>query len=82
MGLKAARGEVDERLPAELSSAIAAVHFQELPIRLAHASRAAEIGGPHKDPWDRLLLAQAKLENLVLVTVDTFFAEYGVRTLW
>lgn len=82
IGLKAARGEIDERIAIELASAVAAARFAELPITLAHASRAAELGGLHKDPWDRLLLAQTKTEGLVLVSIDPFFDEYGVRRLW
>ena len=47
-----------------------------------HAIRAGLLPGPHRDPFDRLLAAQALTENLVLVTRDPIFADFGVETLW
>lgn len=53
-----------------------------LPVTHAHAARAFELPMIHRDPFDRMLAAQAELEGRVLVTRDRRLAEYGVRTLW
>ena len=49
-----------------------------MPIALAHAALA----GPHRDPFARMLLAQAMLDDLVLISNDSAFDAYGVRRLW
>ena len=56
--------------------------FLELPISLDHAERAGSLPGPHRDPFDRMLIAQAQAEDLVLVSNETLFDRYGVRRLW
>jgi PIN domain nuclease of toxin-antitoxin system len=53
-----------------------------LPISLDHALAAAVLPGPHRDPWDRVMMAQAAAEGLTVVTVDHIFAAYGVPVLW
>lgn len=53
-----------------------------LPISLDHALAAAVLPGPHRDPWDRIMMAQAAAEGLTVVTVDHVFAAYGVPVLW
>lgn len=56
--------------------------IQVLPIELDHAQTAGALPGPHRDPFDRLLMAQAHLEKLTVVTVDPVFHDYGVPVLW
>lgn len=56
--------------------------FQLLPITIAHGHRAGWLEGAHKDPFDRMLAAQALLEDLAVVTDDDKIARFGVRTLW
>jgi PIN domain nuclease of toxin-antitoxin system len=56
--------------------------FVELPISLAHAQRAGLLPGEHRDPFDRLLIAQAHAENLLLVSNEKLFDSYGVQRLW
>ena len=56
--------------------------FIELPITLEHALRAGSLPGPHGDPFDRMLMAQAISDDLVLVSNETAFDRYGVRRLW
>jgi PIN domain nuclease of toxin-antitoxin system len=56
--------------------------IQLLPITLAHISALARLPGHHRDPFDRLLIAQAICENLTLVTGDDVIAKYSVPTLW
>ncbi len=53
-----------------------------LPVSLDHAVAAAELPGPHRDPWDRIMMAQALAEGLTVLTVDPIFAGYGVAVLW
>jgi PIN domain nuclease of toxin-antitoxin system len=53
-----------------------------LPIAIVHAERAGRLPGPHRDPFDRMLIAQAMLDDLVLVSNDTAFGAYGARRLW
>jgi len=56
--------------------------FESLPISPGHAIRAGLLPGPHKDPFDRMLIAQAQAENMPLVTNDLVFDSYGVRRIW
>ena len=53
-----------------------------LPITHVHAETAAALPLHHRDPFDRLLIAQAQVEDAVIVTADPAFAAYDVRTAW
>lgn len=73
------------RLPAfrnDLSSSLRREGFEALPISLDHMLAAGQLPGPHRDPWDRIMIAQALAEGLTVVTVDKVFAEYGVPVIW
>lgn len=56
--------------------------FTPLPITLRHAQVAGLLPIPHKDPFDRLLIAQAQIETLVLVSNEAIFDSFGVIRLW
>ena len=56
--------------------------FAALAIDVAHARTAGSLTGRHRDPFDRLLIAQARLEDLLVLTADRVFAAYGVATFW
>lgn len=56
--------------------------FIPLPISLDHGQRAGSLPGPHRDPFDRMLIAQAQAENLVLVSNEILFDTYGIQRLW
>ncbi len=56
--------------------------FEELPITVDDAARAGSLPGPHRDPFDRILIAQALAGNLVLISSESLFDRYGVRRLW
>lgn len=56
--------------------------FETLPITPAHALAAARLPRHHDDPFDRMLVAQARVEDLTLVTRDAALVAYGVRALW
>jgi PIN domain nuclease of toxin-antitoxin system len=56
--------------------------FQTLAISGEHAIRAGLLPGIHKDPFDRMLIAQAQAENMPIVSNEALFDTYGVRRLW
>lgn len=56
--------------------------FATLPISLRHGQVAGMLPGPHKDPFDRMLIAQCMVDGLVLVTNDPAFNDYGIARLW
>jgi PIN domain nuclease of toxin-antitoxin system len=67
---------------SDLTSVIADQGFVGLAISLRHGQVAGTLPGPHRDPFDRMLIAQAMLENLVLVSNEQPFDAYGVGRLW
>jgi PIN domain nuclease of toxin-antitoxin system len=67
---------------ADLSGAILDQSFVELPISVRHGQVGGALPGPHRDPLDRMLIAQAMVENLVLVSNEQNFDTYGVTRLW
>lgn len=56
--------------------------FQFLPISIQHALAAGELRGPHRDPWDRMMMAQALAEHCHMITADEVFSDYGVPVIW
>ena len=69
-------------IAADVAGAIAHQGFTELPITVADATRAGTLPGPHRDPFDRMLIAQALAHSLVLVSNESLFDRYGVHRLW
>ena len=67
---------------AEIESRLESERFWPLPVTIAHAKRSGEFTSPHRDPFDRLLAAQADIEDLTLVTADRQFAGFPVKTIW
>ena len=53
-----------------------------LPVTDDHAALAASLPPIHKDPWDRILIAQAQLEGIPLVTIDSRIRQYDVEIIW
>lgn len=73
----------DARLLAvNFPDTIAGLGFQELPITWAAAQLAGGFAVQHKDPFDRMLAAQATLETVPLITSDPAFAAFGIETAW
>jgi PIN domain nuclease of toxin-antitoxin system len=68
--------------PESLLDRVGRERIETLPISLEHAVAAAALPGPHRDPWDRIMMAQALAEHCHMVTVDKVFAEYNVPVLW
>ncbi len=65
------------RVPDDLAAQLQAHRFEELPVSIEHASMVANLPLHHRDPFDWLLIAQASLESLALVTADPRLAAYG-----
>lgn len=57
-------------------------NLQILPVELSHALYLENLPLHHKDPFDRLLISQAVVENMILVSADANFAKYQVNLLW
>jgi len=65
-----------------LAATVEAQGFVPISISFAHGQMAGSLPGPHRDPFDRMLAAQAMGDDLVLVSNEQRFDAYGVRRLW
>lgn len=73
----------DRKLVAlDVAGHIASQEFSELGISVADAEYAGRLPGVHRDPFDRMLAAQALARDLHIVSVDIVFDQFGVRRLW
>lgn len=79
ISIKRGLGKLDA--PADLTHAVAVSGFEPLPITLEHAEGVASLPRHHDDPFDRMLVAQARAEGLAIVTRDPRFREYEVSVL-
>ena len=70
------------RAPLELAGIIEEEGFTELPIRLQHAEQAGRLPPIHRDPFDRMLVAQAATHDMTILTRDETIARYSVQTAW
>jgi len=69
-------------LPADFDEAVDGAEFQWLPISRRHANATASLPMHHRDPFDRMLIAQAQCESLMLLTVDERLTAYGKSVFW
>lgn len=69
-------------LAEDFEAIIAAQGFDELPIAVRHARMAGAMAISHKDPFDRLLIAQAQAEDMVLVSNEALFDGFAVKRIW
>jgi len=69
-------------LAADFVGLVGREGFELLPISPDHAIRAGLLPGPHKDPFDHMLIAQAQAEGVPVVTNEIVFDAYGVRRIW
>ncbi len=81
IAIKSALGKIDFPLET-LPSALETTHFAELPIGVRHAIRLKQLPRRHRDPFDRILIAQALVEALAVVTSDPVFRQYPVKSFW
>ncbi len=82
IALKARRGRLDTTIVEEFAAMLRAARLTVLPVTVAHALEAGRLPEPHRDPWDRIIMAQALSERATVVTLDAVFGDYGVPTLW
>ena len=80
VSIKTALGKL--RLTASFSDGVAQSGFVPLPINLHHAAVAGELPPHHRDPFDRMLVAQARQERLTLVSHDHRLEPYGAAIIW
>lgn len=71
-----------DELAGNFLDVIAGQGFGQLPITVEHGHLAGTMAIPHKDPFDRLLIAQAQVERAWLVSNEALFDQFGVRRLW
>ncbi len=71
-------GDITNNLPSLLQKA----RIKVLSITMVHALAAGALPGPHRDPIDRMLIAQGQIEQLPIVTSDRAFKKYPVELLW
>ena len=79
ISVKRASGKLEA--PFDVADALERSFFIELPIEVVHAMAAGELPPHHKDPFDRMLVAQARVEGLTLVAHDAGIARYDVELL-
>jgi len=84
MAIKIAIGKLTLSLPLDAFVSFQVQQYGFIPLLVAydHTYQVETLPLHHNDPFDRLLIAQAMVENLVLLTRDGQFAPYGVPTLW
>ena len=82
--IKHRKGRLPEADPLvrDMSGAIADQDFEELAVTVDDAARAGALPGPLRDPFDRMLIAQALSRDLVLISNESLFDRYDVRRLW
>lgn len=80
IAIKATLGKIVVR--STLAEAIADYGFEELPVRMSHAEEVGALPAHHRDPFDRMLVAQARVEGLAIITRDPLIAAYDVRVVW
>src|SRR5579872_3432185 len=70
------------KAPADLPGYIREQEFEALSVTVFHGQRAGALPGPHKDPFDRMLIAQAQAEGIPLVSNEEVFDGYGINRIW
>ncbi|NQZ87314.1 MAG: type II toxin-antitoxin system VapC family toxin [Colwellia sp.] len=79
MSIKRQLGKLE--CPLDLDSVIENMGFSKLPISVFHGEQAGQLPVHHKDPFDRMLIAQAQAEGLQIITKDEHFPSYGVSLI-
>jgi PIN domain nuclease of toxin-antitoxin system len=84
IAIKAGLGKLTLGEPSEkyIVNALSRTGFELLPISLAHVTAVEQLPSHHKDPFDRLLIAQTQIDGMSLVSSDVAFDRYGVARLW
>jgi PIN domain nuclease of toxin-antitoxin system len=75
-------GKLPAEIPEDLPRALRDARVRSQELTLGEAIAAGRLPGPHRDPWDRLLIAQAMAGGLTVITLDAVFRDYGVPICW
>ena len=78
--IKASSGKLN--LPADLETMVASQQFSLLSITFVHLRQLAILPRCHRDPFDRMMVAQALAEGIPIATSDRVFASYGLQIVW
>ena len=84
LAIKVGQGKLTLSMPYRLwmETAIADLKLTILPVTVAYAERQADLPPHHKDPFDRLIISQAIVDGISVVSVDSAFDPYGVTRIW
>lgn len=82
MANKQRLGRLPGRIAQDLPNALRHARIPVHALTLAHTLAAGLLPGPHRDPWDRLIMAQALTDDLTVVTVDPVFQGYALPICW
>ncbi|MDZ8238096.1 MAG: type II toxin-antitoxin system VapC family toxin [Nostoc sp. ChiQUE01a] len=84
IGIKVSIGKLPLPDPLEnyISSRMTLLAMRSLEIRASHAIQTAKLPLHHRDPFDRMLIAQAQIEEMTLVSADSMFNQYDVSLIW
>ena len=83
IAIKVALGKIQLDVPfSELRTVVKKLGFEWLPIEFEHTLQVTSLPLLHRDPFDRMLIAQALVEQLTVVTRDPWFPQYGVPVVW
>jgi PIN domain nuclease of toxin-antitoxin system len=75
-------GKLAAEIPGDLAKALRDARIPARPVTLEHMVAAGQLPGPHRDPWDRLIMAQAVKDGFTVGTLDPVFRDYGVPVCW
>ena len=75
-------GKLPAEIPQDLPRALRDARVRSQELTLGEAIAAGRLPGPHRDPWDRLLIAQATAGGLTVITLNAVFRDYGVPICW
>jgi PIN domain nuclease of toxin-antitoxin system len=84
LAIKHHKGDLDlpDEIGAFVDERLRRNRWLSLPIEQRHVLRAASLPSIHRDPFDRMLIAQSQIEGLPIVTVDPVIGRYDVETIW
>ena len=84
MGIKHGLGKLTFNLPFEtfIRQQISINDFMVLDIKISQITAVTQLPLHHRDPFDRMLIAQAMVENMPIISADTIFDAYPIRRLW
>ncbi len=74
--------QLPDNLESFIAEQMALNAIESLPVKMSHALHVYEFPHYHRDPFDRMLISQAQLENLPILTVDPQIARYTVKVIW